>query len=75
VTATLFKDWFSNSFVPAVKAYLLKSNLSLIYLLLPDNAPGHPQSLGCLFPEVSVVPYPKHNLIASASGANSDYGL
>jgi hypothetical protein len=26
VTATLFQDWFSSSFVPAVKAYLLESN-------------------------------------------------
>jgi hypothetical protein len=46
VTATLFQDWLSNSFVPAVKAYLLESNLSFKCLLLLDNAPGHSQSLG-----------------------------
>jgi hypothetical protein len=55
VIANLFQDWFSNTFVPAVKAYLLESNLSFKCLLLLDNAPGHPQSLGDLFPEVKVV--------------------
>jgi hypothetical protein len=46
ITATLFQDWFSSSFVPAVKAYLLESNLSFKCLLLLDSAPDHPQSFG-----------------------------
>jgi hypothetical protein len=59
VTATLFQDWFSNYFLPAVRPYLLKSNLSFKCLLLLDNVPGHPQSLGDLFPEVKVVFLPQ----------------
>jgi hypothetical protein len=55
VTATLFQDWLSDSFVPAVKVYFLKSNLSFKSLLLLESAQGHPQSLGDLFPEVKVV--------------------
>jgi hypothetical protein len=33
----------------------LESNLPFKYLLLLYNAPGHPQSLGDLFPEIKVV--------------------
>jgi hypothetical protein len=29
VTATLFQDWLSDSFVPVVKVYFLKSNIVL----------------------------------------------
>jgi hypothetical protein len=61
VTATFFQDWFSNLFVPAAKAYLLKSNLSFKCLLLLDNAQGHPQTLGDLFPEVKVVFLPPNS--------------
>jgi hypothetical protein len=38
-----------------VKAYLLKNNLALKCLLLLDNAPGHPQCIGDLLPEIKVV--------------------
>jgi hypothetical protein len=53
VTGTIFQDWFCSKFVPAVKAYLLKNNLVLkCVLLLLDSAPGHPQFIGDLFPEI-----------------------
>jgi hypothetical protein len=66
VTADLCQDSFSNSFVPAVEATLLKSYLS--FKLLLDNAAGHPQS-GYLFPEVKVVFLPPDT--TSAYGSNS----
>lgn len=45
VTATLFNDWFHNSFVPDVKRYLIKKGLPFKVLLVLDNAPGHPKDL------------------------------
>jgi hypothetical protein len=55
VTGTIFQDWFCSEFVPAVKTYLLKNNFALKCLLLLDNAPGRPQCIGDLFPEIKVV--------------------
>lgn len=43
VTGELFRDWFTNCFIPEVKAYLESKNLPFKVLLLVDNAPGHPQ--------------------------------
>jgi hypothetical protein len=54
VTGTTFKEWFCSEFVSAVKEYLLKNNLALKCLLL-DNAPGHPQCIDDLVPEIKVV--------------------
>jgi hypothetical protein len=48
---------------------LLKSDLSFKGLLLLDNAAGHPQTLGYLFPEVKVVFLPPNT--TSAYGSNS----
>ena len=45
MTATIFKDWFSNVFVPKVKAHLLSMKLPLKAILLIDNCPAHPPDL------------------------------
>ena len=45
ITATIFKDWFSNVFVPKVKAHLFTMNLPLRAILLIDNFPVHPPDL------------------------------
>ncbi|XP_054085243.1 tigger transposable element-derived protein 1-like [Zeugodacus cucurbitae] len=42
VTASLFKDWFLNHFVPEVREYLRSKQLDFKVLLVIDNAPGHP---------------------------------
>lgn len=38
----LFKEWFFDAFVPAVKKYLKAKNLPIRAILLLDNAPSHP---------------------------------
>ena len=45
VTRTIFQNWFSLNFVPSVRQYWRRNNLSLTEVFLLDNAPGHPQSL------------------------------
>lgn len=55
VTATMFEDWFLNHFVPAVERYCLRENIPFKILLLLDNAPGHPNTLADLHPNVKVV--------------------
>lgn len=42
VSREVFKDWYSNNFVPSVKEFLKKNNCPQKALLLLDNAPGHP---------------------------------
>ncbi|XP_037959124.1 jerky protein homolog-like [Teleopsis dalmanni] len=42
MTATIFKEWFHQSFVPQVKSFLKEKNLPIKALLLIDNAPSHP---------------------------------
>ncbi|XP_054089838.1 tigger transposable element-derived protein 1-like [Zeugodacus cucurbitae] len=42
VTASLFKDWFLNHFVPEVREYLRSKQLDFKVLLVIDNTPGHP---------------------------------
>lgn len=44
VTKEIFHDWYTNSFVPQVKAELKKNKLPMKALLLLDNAPGHPDA-------------------------------
>lgn len=43
MTELLFKEWFFKMFVPEVKAYMKKKNLSFKVLLLIDNATCHPE--------------------------------
>ncbi|XP_053575658.1 tigger transposable element-derived protein 1-like [Bombina bombina] len=54
VTAVLFEDWFDTCFVPEVKAYCKDNNIPFNILLLVDNAPGHPQTLDELNPNIRV---------------------
>ncbi|KAL7306176.1 hypothetical protein TKK_0001621 [Trichogramma kaykai] len=55
VTQIHFKDWFYNSFIPEVKEFLARENLSFKVLLLLDNARGHGDSLLLSHPDVQVV--------------------
>lgn len=56
MTATLFREWFNDMFVPEVEQYLLKKNLSFKVLLLIDNATCHPEDLD--HPNVKIVYLP-----------------
>lgn len=42
VTQDIYKDRYTNSFVPQVKAELKKNKLRMKALLLLDKKPGHP---------------------------------
>lgn len=53
VTASLFKEWFLNCFVPSVENYLKWKNLDFKVLLLLDNSPSHPKDLN--HPNVKVI--------------------
>ncbi|XP_037047941.1 tigger transposable element-derived protein 1-like [Bradysia coprophila] len=53
MTAALFREWFTDMFVPEVKQYLKKKNLSFKVLLLIDNATCHLEDLS--HPNVKVV--------------------
>ncbi|KAL7306617.1 hypothetical protein TKK_0001299 [Trichogramma kaykai] len=55
VTGTLMMDWFTNSFVPEVKQFLIAENLSFKVLLLMDNAKCHPDLLVNADPNVEVM--------------------
>ncbi|XP_068210912.1 tigger transposable element-derived protein 1-like [Palaemon carinicauda] len=60
MTQDLFEDWFINCFVPATREYCLEKNIPFKILLLLDNAPGHPQHIGDLYPDVKVVYLPQN---------------
>lgn len=45
MTAALFREWFTDMFIPEVENYLKKKNLSFKVLLLVDNATCHPEDL------------------------------
>jgi hypothetical protein len=55
VTGTIFQDWFSLHFVPAVRQHCSRNNLKFKALLVLDNTPGHPHSLQDFLPEIKVV--------------------
>ncbi|XP_014454460.1 tigger transposable element-derived protein 1 [Alligator mississippiensis] len=56
ITYVVFEDWLQNSFVPEVKEFLAKKNLSFMVLLVLDNVPGHmSESLSFVEPDVSVM--------------------
>ena len=42
MTATLFENWYTNHFLPAVKYYCKRKKLEFKILLLVDNCTGHP---------------------------------
>ncbi|XP_029980169.1 tigger transposable element-derived protein 1-like [Sphaeramia orbicularis] len=58
VTLAIFEDWFTNHFVPAVERYCAAKGIPFKVLLLLDNAPGHPPTLGDFHPNVKVVYLP-----------------
>ncbi|XP_042221477.1 tigger transposable element-derived protein 1-like [Homarus americanus] len=60
MTVTLFQDWFTNYFCPAVERYNARRNISNKALLLLDNAPSHPVNLNDLSDNVRVEYIPKY---------------
>ena len=44
-TSKMFCEYFISQFVPELKEYCEKENLSFIILILLDNAPDHPTSI------------------------------
>ncbi|XP_042227306.1 tigger transposable element-derived protein 1-like [Homarus americanus] len=59
-TMTLFQDWFTNYFCPAVERYNARRNISNKALFLLDNAPIHPVNLNDLSDNVRVEYIPKN---------------
>lgn len=55
ITMEFFEEWFVHIFIPAVKLYCNDKGIPFKILLLVDNAPGHPQSLNNIDPNVKVV--------------------
>ncbi|XP_053640875.1 tigger transposable element-derived protein 1 [Cherax quadricarinatus] len=62
VTSSIFKDWFSTYFCPAVEKYCADNNLAHKALLLLDNATRHPITLNDFNPHVRVVFLPKNKI-------------
>ncbi|XP_042226803.1 tigger transposable element-derived protein 1-like [Homarus americanus] len=61
MTMTLYQDWFTNYFCPAVERYNAKRrNISNKALLLIDNEPSHPVNLNDLSDNVRVEYIPKN---------------
>jgi hypothetical protein len=58
VAGTIFQDWFCLYFVPAVRQYCSRNNLTFMALFALDNAPGHPHLLKDLYQEIKVVIMP-----------------
>ena len=55
VTRCIFVEWFNECFVPEVKQYCEKKEISFKVLLLLDNAPGHPIELNNMHPNVEIL--------------------
>lgn len=60
MTQALFEDWFTHCFIPSVKHYCQEKGIPFKIILLLDNAPGHPQYLDGLNPDVKIVYLPKN---------------
>ncbi|XP_033613726.1 COX assembly mitochondrial protein 2 homolog isoform X1 [Fukomys damarensis] len=58
MTSALLEDWFLNCFIPQAKEYCGRNNISFKILLILDDAPGHPQHIGTIHPDVKVVYLP-----------------
>lgn len=58
MTSALFEDWFLNCFIPQAKEYCTQNNITFKILLILDDAPGHPQHIGTMHPDVKVVYLP-----------------
>ncbi|XP_036407883.1 tigger transposable element-derived protein 1-like [Megalops cyprinoides] len=55
VTSTVFEEWFSVHFVPAVKEYCQANSLAFKVMLILDNAPSHSVSIEDFDPNIKVV--------------------
>ena len=55
MTQSIFKEWFSDHFVPFVTRYNEQENLANKALLLLDNASGHPKDLAAEHPNITVL--------------------
>ncbi|KAL7297063.1 hypothetical protein TKK_0009489 [Trichogramma kaykai] len=55
VTQQNFKEWFNQSFIPEVKIYLAKENLSFKVLLLLDNCKSHGDTVLLAHPNVEIL--------------------
>uniref|UniRef100_A0ABD2X0P4 HTH CENPB-type domain-containing protein n=1 Tax=Trichogramma kaykai TaxID=54128 RepID=A0ABD2X0P4_9HYME len=55
VTKVNFKEWFFQVFVPDVKEYLAKENLSMKILLLLDNCASHGDEIMLAHPNVEIL--------------------
>ena len=60
MSGPLFKDWYVNCFIPTVKAYCRRKNLTFKILLLLDNAPCHPSYLSDIDENVKIVFLPSN---------------
>ncbi|XP_055522281.1 tigger transposable element-derived protein 1-like [Leucoraja erinacea] len=58
MTLALFADWYLNCFIPEAREYCWKNNIPFRILLILDNAPGHPQFINDMHPDVKVVYLP-----------------
>ncbi|XP_051889940.1 tigger transposable element-derived protein 1-like [Pristis pectinata] len=59
MTVTIFHDWFTNYFCPAVERYCAKRGIANKALLILDNSPNHPLNLNDLSKTVRVEYLPK----------------
>lgn len=55
VTQVNFKEWFNQSFIPEVKTYLAKENLSFKVLLTLDNCKSHGDAVLLAHPNVEIL--------------------
>jgi hypothetical protein len=58
MTSTLFEDWFLNCFIPQARECCRQNNIPFKILLILDDAPGHPQHIRDMHPDVKVVYLP-----------------
>ncbi|XP_067126477.1 tigger transposable element-derived protein 1-like [Centruroides vittatus] len=64
LTASIFKEWFYQHFVPKVEKYCIDNDLPFKVLLLLNNTPGHRLILQDAYPNVRIIFFPPNtNLI------------
>ena len=57
MTASVFQDWFSKTFVPAVRKYQRENNIARKAVLLLDNCPAYPPADTIKFADGSITSY------------------
>lgn len=58
MTLALFEDWFLSCFIPQAREYCRQNNIPFKILLIFDIAPGNPQHIRNVHPNVKVVCLP-----------------